>query len=652
MTHYDGTPGTDRTPTEYLGSNDSETRGTLGKARKLWNYVKEHRFEKEYRDQAARDLKYITGEDQGWDEHGDRARLKTAKMPALTMNRVHPVFRLICGARPKTEPRFIAVEEGDVETADILNACKDHVEDNNTWTFNEDEWFKHMLAMLRHVVEIRPNYDRNPFGDIELKLHSGRKFYLDPDSERKDRWDGEYLFMKETTTPEKAVRTFPHAKRKIGALTNYVESEERTGEFASRDSGLPDEYEDPRANYYDKAKKELTILYYWYKEHQTVTRLVDIMTGMVYDSPKPAAEARKDLDKLGPVAPERFKVITRDAVTVRYMVFCHDIVLDRGVSPWIRKDGRPTDLSDQFPFVVAEPDKLFAGTHTELISLFDMMADPQKAHNKLISAVLHIIGTTAHSGWLSEEGAMPPETEKKLEDEGGRPGIHIKVNKGALTNNRIQAIEPKRPPQTHMAMAKEMVSELMDIPGVESLVNVESLGKSSSGLAIDLKQRQGSNVIDWIYNSFRFYQHILTRFVRDAIQVLFDTERVIRIKGSKPRYVRINEQVYDERGAISQVLNDITTGQYDVVMADKQVLPSQRLERFKYFAEMVKSGALVLPPEVMVKVVMELMDDPELKRIVEEELGDYMQMMQQQQGEQPGQPGPGQPGPQLGGMAA
>jgi len=634
--HYDGTPGTDRTPIEY---EIEEPTGILAKARKKWNYVRECSYEKEYREQSVKDLKYITGKDQGWDEHGDRDRLEAANMPALTMNRIHPVFRLICGARPKTEPRYIAVEEGDVETQDILNACKDHVEDNNNWTFNEDEWFKHMLALSRHVVELRPNYNRNPMGDIELRLHSGRKFYPDPDSERKDRWDGEYLFMRETPTPAKAMATYPHAKNCISALVGHVEGGEPSG-VVSRDSGLADEYEDPRANYYDKVEKKLTILTYWYKEHKAVTRLVDVMTGMVYDSPKSEHEAKKELEALGPVAPKRFKVISIDSVTVRYLTFCHDVVLEEGLTPWIREDGRPTDLSEQFPFIIGEPDTIFAGTHTELISLFDMMSDPQKAHNKLTSAILHIIGTTANSGWESEEGAVPPETKEKMEKHGSTPGVHLEYAKGALAEGRVRKIEPSRAPQTHMAMAKEMVAEIMDIPGVESLVNVESLGKTASGLAVDLKQRQGGNVIQWVYDSFRFYQHLLTRYVRDAIQVLFDYERVIRIKGSKPRYVRINEQIYDERGAISQVLNDVTIGQYDVVQADKQVLPSQRLERFKYFAEMVKSGALVLPPEVMVKVVTELMDDPELKRIIEEELGEYMQQMQA------GGAGPGQGQPQ------
>ena len=53
-----------------------------------------------------------------------------------------------------------------------------------------------------------------------------------------------------------------------------------------------------------------------------------------------------------------------------------------------------------------------------------------------------------------------------------------------------------------------------------------------------------------------------------------------------------------------------------------------------------------MPPEVMTRIVMTLMDDPELKQLIEEEYGGYeeigammqeQQMMNQQQGSAPKQ---------------
>jgi hypothetical protein len=192
-----------------------------------------------------------------------------------------------------------------------------------------------------------------------------------------------------------------------------------------------------------------------------------------------------------------------------------------------------------------------------------------------------------------------------------------------------------------MAEAKEMANALLDISGVESLVSTDSLGKGASGFAIDLKQKQGGNIISWIYDAFRFYQHILTEYTRDAIQVLYDYEKIIRIRGNKPKYVTINEPVYGMMGEEEQVLNDVTVGRYDVVISDKELMPTMRLERFRYFTELIKSGALPLPPPVLVKIVLHLLDDPELKQMVEEEMGVFEQAMAASQGGMPPGAAPG-----------
>jgi hypothetical protein len=185
-----------------------------------------------------------------------------------------------------------------------------------------------------------------------------------------------------------------------------------------------------------------------------------------------------------------------------------------------------------------------------------------------------------------------------------------------------------------MMQAKQMASDILDVSGVESLVSTESLGKGASGKAIDLKQRQGGNIIDWVFESFRFFQHVLTEYLRDAVQVLYNYEKVIRITGPNTRYVRINENVYDQMGAVSEVLNDVTIGDYDVSIVDKEVLPTMRLERFREFVSLVKENALQLPPPVLTKVVMELMEDPQLKQIVEEEMSVFEQQMAQMQQQQ------------------
>ena len=88
-----------------------------------------------------------------------------------------------------------------------------------------------------------------------------------------------------------------------------------------------------------------------------------------------------------------------------------------------------------------------------------------------------------------------------------------------------------------------------------------------SGKAIQGQQSQ----VDM--TNFHYYDN-LTRSIRhtgriilDLIPKIYDRERVMRIIGDdgKPEIVTLNQPGTDENG-VAKVLNDVTVGEYDVVM--------------------------------------------------------------------------------------
>jgi hypothetical protein len=85
--------------------------------------------------------------------------------------------------------------------------------------------------------------------------------------------------------------------------------------------------------------------------------------------------------------------------------------------------------------------------------------------------------------------------------------------------------------------------------------------------------------------NFHYYDN-LTRSIRhtgriilDLIPKIYDRERVMRIIGDdgKPEMVTINQQGQDEQG-VAKVLNDVTVGEYDVVMDTGPGYNSKRAE--------------------------------------------------------------------------
>ena len=596
----------------------------LDQARQFWKRVKDHEIEKKLRDEAIKNIGYFTGEDQGWDDDGARATLEGEGRPALTLNRTHPIIRLICGARPKAKVTYMPTEQGKEQTAAVLSSCKDYVDDSNMWEFKEDDALFRSLVLKRAIIELRPNYSRDPRGEIDLHLVNSNDVYCDPDSEERDRSDQQHMIVVKNVSKQEARRMFPGKKTEIENLSGYIVNPSTS---ESRDTNPNDGYADSQADYYNSDTKKLSLIYYWYKTYEKVTKIVDATSGKVNDSPLKKAEADQKIAEVG--GSERFKAIEREFVRINWIVFSHDIEFERGTTPWERKDGQNTKLAENFPFIIEELDRIVFGLRQYLIDFMFMLRDPQKYHNKLASSILHIINTQAKGGYDYETGSLSPENKRKLEDFGSKPGVNIEWETGALSANKVKPRTPGVMPQAEMATAESMSRELLDISGVESLISTKSLGKNASGKAIDIKTQQGGNIINWIYRYHSFFMHQLAEYVRDAIQTQFDYQKVIRIRGDKPKYMTINQVKYDQQGGIQEVLNNVTEGKFGTKITEKEDVPTMKLERFKYFSEMVKSGLLQIPPTVMQKIVLELMDDPDLKEMVEQEMGDFMREQQQ-----------------------
>jgi len=120
----------------------------------------------------------------------------------------------------------------------------------------------------------------------------------------------------------------------------------------------------------------------------------------------------------------------------------------------------------------------------------------------------------------------------------------------------------------------------MDLQAVIGIVDPNQLPQGNiSGKALNGQQQQ----VD--LSNYHFYDN-LTRSIRhigkiilDLVPKIYDTERVMRIIGDdgKPDLVTLNTPGTDEFG-INKILNDVTVGEYDVVMDTGPGYNSKRQE--------------------------------------------------------------------------
>jgi hypothetical protein len=65
------------------------------------------------------------------------------------------------------------------------------------------------------------------------------------------------------------------------------------------------------------------------------------------------------------------------------------------------------------------------------------LISPQEQLNKITSQELHIVNTTANSGWIVESGSLSGMTVDDLEEHGAETGLVLEYNRGSTPPGKI-----------------------------------------------------------------------------------------------------------------------------------------------------------------------------------------------------------------------
>jgi hypothetical protein len=201
--------------------------------------------------------------------------------------------------------------------------------------------------------------------------------------------------------------------------------------------------------------------------------------------------------------------------------------------------------------------------------------DPQRMYNFWQTSITESVALAPKAKWLLAEGQDEnhesdwananiksfPLLRYKQTDIDGRP---------APPPTRLQ---PEPPPTGVMAAAMGVDNDIKNIMGI---FDPAQLGQGNiSGKALNGQQQQVDLTnFDYYDNLTRSISHI-GKICLDLIPKIYDTERVMRIIGDdgKPELLTINQ-----RDSVGRVLNDISVGQYDVVMETGPGYNSKRQE--------------------------------------------------------------------------
>ena len=201
--------------------------------------------------------------------------------------------------------------------------------------------------------------------------------------------------------------------------------------------------------------------------------------------------------------------------------------------------------------------------------------DPQRMYNFWRTSMTESIALAPKAKWLLAEGQDEGhENEWAQANIKSAPVLRYKQTdiegRAAPVPQRLQ---PEPPPAGVMVAAEAINNDLQTVLGIFD--PSQQIAGNVSGKALNGQQQQ----VDM--SNFHFYDN-LTRSIKqvgkiilDLIPVIYSEQRVMRIIGSdgQPDMVTINEKT-----AVGEVLNDITVGQYDVVMDVGPGYASKRIQ--------------------------------------------------------------------------
>lgn len=493
------------------------------------------------RSEALEDLKFAAGDQ--WPVEIQNSRTLEAR-PCLTINKIDAYVRQVTNQQRQARPRIKVHgmnSQSDAKIAEILTGITRHIEVNSDADTAYDEAFDYAVRMGWGYWRVVTDYVRDDSFDQEIFIRPIRNpftVYFDPNSVLPDGSDAEKAMITEVIPKEVFRAMYPDA--------------DDGSSFLQRGTG------DGNAEWV--MKEDIRIAEYFYMDRERVN-LFMLSDGTTVYEDELTDEARSLMKQAGVFVSSKRKTIRK---IVKWIKCTAMEVLEERTWP-----GR------YIPIVPVYANQVTIESKRKKFGLVRMAKDPQKMYNFWQTSMTEAVALAPKAKWIMAEG----------QDE-GHENEWAQANTKAMPVLRYKQTDidgrPAPPPVRQGAepipvgimAASEQINQ--DLQAVLGIVDPNQLPQGNiSGKALLGQQQQ----ID--LTNFHYYDN-LTRSIRqtgkiilDLIPHIYDSQRVMRIIGDdgRPEMVTINE-----KNEIGQILNDVTVGEYDVVMDTGPGYNSKRIE--------------------------------------------------------------------------
>jgi len=539
------------------------------------------RGHKSYETQAKINENFYLGGGRQWSDE-DKKALDDAGRPWLEENIIFSTVNTVIGyqTQSRMDIAYKPREVDDQDISDLLSKLSMYITDKDKYPWKESTVFADGLIQQRGYFDIKMDFNENAYGDISIEVLDPLDVIPDPDSKSYDPDDWNDVMVCSWMTFDDIKETYGMAKwRDIENNMDY-EPDFGHGSFEEERNkfGTINQYSAFYTDVTDIKHARLISRQYWKLQNREF--YFNTLTGDLY----PVPDNLKPTEKNKFAKDNDFEIIKKVTKRIRWTVTTRDVVLFDEWSPY-----------DHFTVVPYFP--YFRRGVT--VGLVDNLIKTQEMLNKVYSQILHTVNTTANSGWLIEESSLVNMDVEDLEVAGSQTGLVLEYKRGQSPPAKI---EPNQVPTGLKDLVTSGVDLIRLISGVSETFQ-GGKGPEVSGTAIQSRVHQSAiQLAAPIDNLFRTRNMIAERILK-LIQAFYTQERTFVIVGPEDNNgKKTNESLTinkDNPDDPSKLINDVTIGRYDVVIADVPTQITFQNAQFAQAIEMRKFGVMIPDAEMV-----------------------------------------------------
>jgi hypothetical protein len=528
---------------------------------------------------------YLGGGRQ-WDPQ-DLDILREQRRPAYEFNEVMPSVNSAIGYQIANRMDILFRPRGgdsDQAKADIRSKIIMQIADSQRLHWRETEVFTDGIIQQRGYYDVRVSFDDNMMGHITIDVPDPMDVVPDPDAKTYDPSGWSDVMLTRWLTLDEIEQSYgTAASDAVERLRNMRPEDADWGE--ADDTGVDrSKFGDPNfagaafdVRFLDGKINRVRVIDRQLWVRQMTRCLYYPRSGDVKIAENLTPEVLQAQIGQGAVAT---KMLRR---RVRWQVATADVELHNEWSPY-------DDLTIVPYFAYFR--------RGQTLGMVDNAIGPQQARNKALSQYVHIINTTANSGWIVRENSLTNMSTEELAQQGAKTGLVIEVKEGATGPEKIA---PNPVPQGVDRLVQVTSEALKSVTIPEAMRGIT--GPEKSGVAIQHKQFAAQQQMAMPLDNLARTRHMLAHKLHKLVQQFYTEERVYRITEQdpatgKPQTEEIVVNQYDpETGGY---VNDLTEGDYDVVVSEQPMQVTFENSQFQQALELRQAGVSI-PDSIMVQ---------------------------------------------------